>query len=342
MNSESTVPPQASETLWYYADANNQPVGPLPMAELQRLAASGVISPKTQVVEEGGDAWRTFAEIIPKSSPGVKPAPQWQMVISAVLRELEEFLIWMWRGVAGIAADLRKSAPLPQANTPPNYKRRLLTILALVFLFPVGLWMLWRNNDFSKRTKILVTSICSPLFLALLFQHDVRKGPNQEHKTMRAERSSQPTVMKTCRVSDFILVIPGPLELRIGVSRIRTLTDMIEALYYGKVSEQRASRYAFTRIEGDFASVAGEYVIFTVESSDDRERKFQFAMQRNPELESKYGSRNLESCYYRPRISDLIPEGQKAVMIVGIKQFSTVNGFVKIIPIVQAIRLLPE
>ena len=78
MNSESTVPPQASETLWYYADANNQPVGPLSMAALQRLAASGVISPNAHVIENGGSVWRTFAEVAPKTPPVDKPASLWR------------------------------------------------------------------------------------------------------------------------------------------------------------------------------------------------------------------------------------------------------------------------
>lgn len=136
MNSESSVPPQVSETLWYYADARNQPVGPFPVAELERLAASGVITPKTQVFEEGGNEWRNFAEI------PVEP-------IEANPRD-------------------ETSSPLPKANALHYTSVRKFTILALAFVYPLGLLMLWRYSDFSKRTKTLVTSICSPIFLLVM------------------------------------------------------------------------------------------------------------------------------------------------------------------------------
>lgn len=107
------------------------------MAELHRLAASGAIGPKTQVIEEGGSEWRRYAEILTELSP----------------------------------TNPRDEAPpsLPKPATPPIASRRKLTILALGFLYPVGLWMIWRNSDFSKRTKTLVTSICSPIFLLGIF-----------------------------------------------------------------------------------------------------------------------------------------------------------------------------
>ena len=63
------------ESLWYYADAANQPVGPLPMDVLQRLAGVGVISPETHVLEEGGIEWKKFASIVPPPACAeMKPA----------------------------------------------------------------------------------------------------------------------------------------------------------------------------------------------------------------------------------------------------------------------------
>ena len=61
-----------SNSLWYYADAENQPIGPLPFAELEKLVTTGVIQPGTQVIESGGADWRTFAQVAP---PPATPLP---------------------------------------------------------------------------------------------------------------------------------------------------------------------------------------------------------------------------------------------------------------------------
>lgn len=63
-----------ADSLWFYADAHNQPVGPLPFRTIQTLATAGVIQPGTQVVESGRADWRVFAEITtrPLSPP---PSP---------------------------------------------------------------------------------------------------------------------------------------------------------------------------------------------------------------------------------------------------------------------------
>ena len=192
MNPESSVSPQASGTLWYYADASNQPVGPLPIAGLEQLAAAEIIHARTKVIESGGTVWRRFAEIAAKpSSPHlarwfyadasdepVGPLPFAELqrlaesgVISAKTQVVEEGGS-EWRRFAEIAeepiaANPREETPplLAKANTPPYTSVRKFTILALGFVYPLGLLMLWRYSDFSKRTKTLVTSICSPIFL---------------------------------------------------------------------------------------------------------------------------------------------------------------------------------
>ena len=65
MNEPALNPSPESQSLWYYADAANEPVGPLPMDVLQRLAGVGVISPETHVLEKGGTEWKKFASIVP-------------------------------------------------------------------------------------------------------------------------------------------------------------------------------------------------------------------------------------------------------------------------------------
>ncbi len=52
------------DSLWYYADASNEPVGPVPFAELQRLATAGAIHASTHVIESNGNEWKKFASLI--------------------------------------------------------------------------------------------------------------------------------------------------------------------------------------------------------------------------------------------------------------------------------------
>lgn len=192
MNPESSVSPQTNGMLWYYADASNQPVGPLPIAGLEQLAAAEIIHARTKVIESGGTVWRRFVEIAAKpSSPQlarwfyanasnepVGPLPFAELqrlaesgVISSKTQVVEDGGS-EWRRfaeIAGepIAANSREetSPQPPKANSPPYTSVRKFTILALGFVYPLGVLMLWRYSDFSKRTKTLVTSICSPIFL---------------------------------------------------------------------------------------------------------------------------------------------------------------------------------
>jgi hypothetical protein len=53
--------------LYYYADAQNQAIGPLPLAELQKLRTSGTLQDSTLVVKEGGQDWIAFFSIQPPS-----------------------------------------------------------------------------------------------------------------------------------------------------------------------------------------------------------------------------------------------------------------------------------
>ena len=64
MNENVAPPPRAPDSLWYYADASNAPVGPVPFVELQRLAAAGVIHAATHVIESGGSEWKKFASVL--------------------------------------------------------------------------------------------------------------------------------------------------------------------------------------------------------------------------------------------------------------------------------------
>ena len=192
MNSKSSVSLPLGGTLWFYADTSNQPVGPLPLGGLEQLAAAGLIHARTKVIENGGTEWRRYAEITPypistqqmrwfysdAGSEPVGPVPfaeLQKLAMSGVIRPKTQVIEEggsVWRtfdeiALEPIAAKSNERTPplLTKAHTSSYTSVRKFTILALGFIYPLGLLMLWRYSDFSKRTKILVTSICSPIFL---------------------------------------------------------------------------------------------------------------------------------------------------------------------------------
>lgn len=73
--SEAPNPSPESQPLWYYADSSNEPVGPLPMNALQRLASAGVVLPDTHVIEKGGTEWKKISAIVGFIPPPPPPPP---------------------------------------------------------------------------------------------------------------------------------------------------------------------------------------------------------------------------------------------------------------------------
>ena len=124
-------PSAETEVLWFYTDAQNQPVGPVPFSELQRLAAAGFVGPHTHVIEEGGVEWKVFGLV----APTIEPSPP--LAVST-----------------------------PPQKPPP---RRWPTILALVLFYPVGLLLLWRTRAFTSKTKKILAATFLPLFLIAIF-----------------------------------------------------------------------------------------------------------------------------------------------------------------------------
>jgi len=59
--------------LFYYLNADHQPVGPMALAAIRRLVAAGVIDGGIQVCAEGEDAWRPLSDHLP--SPATEFGP---------------------------------------------------------------------------------------------------------------------------------------------------------------------------------------------------------------------------------------------------------------------------
>jgi hypothetical protein len=63
------------EIRYYYLDTNKQATGPFEHAELIELWKEGKITPRTPVVQEGGDLWVEFSELFSPTAPSVsRPA----------------------------------------------------------------------------------------------------------------------------------------------------------------------------------------------------------------------------------------------------------------------------
>ena len=54
---------------YFYADANNQPVGPYTTDELNQLFLAGNLRADTWVVEEGGTQWQPYSNLVTTKAP---------------------------------------------------------------------------------------------------------------------------------------------------------------------------------------------------------------------------------------------------------------------------------
>ena len=61
---------------YYYANAQNQPTGPVSIEDLQGLLASGILNPSSNVIPENGQQWIPLSTVLPApvAAPPVTPA----------------------------------------------------------------------------------------------------------------------------------------------------------------------------------------------------------------------------------------------------------------------------
>lgn len=62
-------------TLYYYADDQNQPVGPFQLGDLRRMREAGLLGDATMVFPEGGTEWTSLGSVLPASRPPAAPPP---------------------------------------------------------------------------------------------------------------------------------------------------------------------------------------------------------------------------------------------------------------------------
>lgn len=58
-----------SHMKYYYANAQNQAVGPVSLEDIQQLLKTGVVTPSTQIIAEGATQWSPLASLLNPSQP---------------------------------------------------------------------------------------------------------------------------------------------------------------------------------------------------------------------------------------------------------------------------------
>jgi len=76
----------ASQMKYYYANPNNETVGPVEETDLKALYASGSITAQTNVIPEGGNSWVSYAVQFPSGFPTPPPQTVHQSTANATQR----------------------------------------------------------------------------------------------------------------------------------------------------------------------------------------------------------------------------------------------------------------
>ena len=120
---------------YHYADADNQPTGPLSADQLHALVQSGTIPPDTQVWKEGASEWHPYHSLFPP--PTVR----------------------------------RPATPPPKMGTSssqsqnPWYKRTGWSIVLFYFFSPIMFPLMWYWKLYTLRTRVYVSVAFAGFFL---------------------------------------------------------------------------------------------------------------------------------------------------------------------------------
>ena len=156
-----------------------------------------------------------------------------------------------------------------------------------------------------------------------------------------SERNPQDQLSKVPTPSPPELIFPKSGDTLNG-AEIENFEDIVEAIYDGKVSAQLASRYAYrfgnAAVEHcKFSHIAGKFLVFHLTAASEN-RRLEFAMRRDPILEREEAIIGLIEGDDGNVLQSPIYNGKAlalgALRIIGMEQFTTATGLVKVIPIV--------
>jgi len=365
-----------SSQSWYYADSANQPRGPITRQELDALATSGQINSDTFVFQEGTSEWQRYEVLQPSSASLTKKRSAPLLITLAAVAILTAIpLSFLIKGfVIGWtkSQNFRSSENHPELSANPSSLNKRFVMKKTTFYADeatlkeldeagdrsqsagdaklkqlIGEGRIW-NVDFNVFVEVLREDASTEAALVKVVNPPglkpdsfwVRKAELLSTNTLYAKRAAR-QAFKRSR-GDFKAILNGVDEITVRGIPVLNLSDIIYGIYSGKISNREASKYLFQMeaVDAELKSVVGKYLIYEV--SIDSDHHYQIAMARDPDWESE--QTDVEDAYEQlkesPGGSD-DPIRQGLIAVVGEQSFTTDEGFVKVLPVVANINLIP-
>jgi|GEM_PF-5248284 len=139
------------------------------------------------------------------------------------------------------------------------------------------------------------------------------------------------------------IYMEGVNGILFGNTPVSTLEDMVKAVYLGDITPEKASQYTFRTFGGlgeyRFLQTSGEYLIYNF-GIPSRET-WDAALPRNRAFDEKRrGTLSLERYYEQMKNNKSgAIQAKNAVRIAGMEEFTTINGLVKRLPILECVDL---
>lgn len=374
----SSNAPIAEASSWFYADASNQPIGPLSFDELQRLAAVGTIRPETLVIENGANEWRSFGSVCPMQPPPIPTRQRSSRKVLWCVVAIALLVLSLLGGVVSVMEKLAKRNPPQRANqrithSAPKASKDDYILLKGGAIYAdeetlsemesaserggeAGTNALKRLSEAGKiwsaeaNTLVSVVRDHGPLGTVLV------KAKNPHGKKLTefwasgmslipmTDARAQSIMRNACSRSDFKWIFDGTNARIVGDAGVENFAGLLQGIYEGHVSLTQASKVAFesSAVLADFKYVAGDHLIYEVVSNQGR--VFQFAMLRDRayEQEQLKHYKSLEDFYAENKgmlsSGDQLEQG--VVVVVGMEPFTTKSSFVRQIPVVACVQFV--
>lgn len=351
----SQISPQNPDS-WFYADANNQPVGPLPLNALQQLFSAGIITSHTLVIPEGGETWQHLSDVTGETAASTAPNKRGQI--------FRKRSTWLLIGIAAVTvcfivvlASIVPSIGTKQMQTAqssaeiPDDARFGVPKGAPVFTDRKGVLELneiknrpdspekksaYAELDVRQKADGLLVTLSADCVVRIL-QRDEQLGFYQ----VEAEKVQEPnpqrfwvhkSILEDAKSLTGSRIITGYRIFRgkEGMSLnedvdVLTLLDLVVALYDGRVTEEQASECIFmpaaqrTKFDdSEVESVLDDYIIYVAN------------------YDGSYNRPGVRGVHFAmPRSDGNDPLGSGPVRIIGRKEFTTRDGTVMSIPVVE-------
>jgi hypothetical protein len=113
---------------YYYTDVQNQPRGPVTLAELQELVAQGAVHPYTMVAQVGSQQWVPIGTVLPGLVP-FAPQPTEPLAIWSICLSVAGLSCY---GLTAIGGVICGHMALSALKRKPTFQGRGLAIAGLI------------------------------------------------------------------------------------------------------------------------------------------------------------------------------------------------------------------